>query len=502
MNQLKAGAVLNYCIIVLNALVGLLYTPYMLHTLGQSEYGLYSLVASVIGYLTILDLGFGTAIIRYTAKFRAEGKIKEQYEMFGMFLILYLVIGIIAFLAGLALYYNVDAIFGQTMTTTELSRARIMMLILTANLAITFPMSIFGSIMNAYERFVFPKLVNIIRVILNTLTMVLLLRIGYKAVAMVIVQTIFNILTLCINYIYCKKELHIEIHIGKFEWTLLKEVAIYSFWIFLNIIMDKIYWSSGQFILGAVSGTIAVAVFAVAIQFQTMYMSFSGAISSLFLPKITGLVTQERSDSIISEIFIRTGRIQNIVMILILAGFIVFGETFIRLWAGEGYEDSYIITVLFFVALYIPMIQNIGLTILQARNQLAFRSILYILIATCSLFAQYYLGKLFGGIGCAVAIAGALFIGQGIVMNIYYDKKQGLDIAQFWKNIIKMDIVPIIISIPFCMLMNHVHVESWGSLIIWIGIFLLVYLPAFYFFSMNDYERELCIKSILKKKYD
>ena len=55
-NQLRVGAILNYLIIGLNTLVGLLYTPYMLRMMGQSEYGLYSLVASVISYLTILDL--------------------------------------------------------------------------------------------------------------------------------------------------------------------------------------------------------------------------------------------------------------------------------------------------------------------------------------------------------------------------------------------------------------------------------------------------------------
>lgn len=107
-DQLKAGAALNYVVIVLNALVGILYTPYMLRMLGQSEYGLYSLVASVISYLTVLDLGLGNAIIRYTAKYRTEGKIEEQYRMFGMFLVLYLVIGVIAFVAGLGLYFNVD----------------------------------------------------------------------------------------------------------------------------------------------------------------------------------------------------------------------------------------------------------------------------------------------------------------------------------------------------------------------------------------------------------
>ena len=157
MNQIKIGAALNYVIIGLNTLVGLLYTPYMLRMLGQNDYGLYSLVASVIAYLTILDFGFGNAIIRYTAKFRAERKQREQWEMFGMFLIVYSVIGLIAFAGGLALYYNVDTLFDRTMTAADTSQARIMMLLLTLNLLVTFPLSIFGSIITAYENFIFQR---------------------------------------------------------------------------------------------------------------------------------------------------------------------------------------------------------------------------------------------------------------------------------------------------------------------------------------------------------
>ena len=334
-NQLKAGAALNYLIIILNMIVGLIYTPYMLRMMGQSEYGLYSLVASVISYLTILDLGFGNAIIRYTAKYRAEGKLKEQYEMFGMFLVLYVIIGVIAFLAGLGLYYNVNTLFGDTMTLEELEKAKIMMLFLIFNVAVTFPMSIFGSVISAYERFVFPRVINIIRIILNTVIMICLLEMGYKAVAMVILQTVFNISTLIINYFYCKYKLHIKLYFCNFQWGLLKEISIYSFWIFLNVIMDRIYWSTGQFVLGALVGTTAVAVFAVAIQLEHLYMQFSSAIGGVFLPKVTAMVARNNDRNEISNLFIKTGRIQYIIIAFILSGFIIFGRDFIILWAGS-----------------------------------------------------------------------------------------------------------------------------------------------------------------------
>lgn len=499
-NQLKAGAVLNYAVLILNTLVNLLYTPFMLRMMGQSEYGLYSLVASVIGYLTILDLGFGNAIVRYTAKYRAEGKTDEQYKMFGMFLVLYIVIGVIAFFSGLSLYFNVDNMFSDTMTAVELEHARVMMLILIFNLAFTFPMSIFGSIMSAYERFVFPKIINIIRICLNTAIMIVLLNMGYKAIAMVSLMTVFNVLTLIINYIYCKRVLHVKIKYGKFQWGFLAEVSVYSLWIFLNAIMDKVYWSTGQFVLGAVAGTIAVSVFAVAIQLQSMYLQFSTAISSVFLPKVTSMVTLNAKDEDLSELFIRTGRIQNLIMSFILFGFIVFGQQFVKLWAGDGYSNAYYMALAFFISLYVPLIQNMGITILQARNQMKFRSLLYIVLAFLALVFEIIFAKMWGGLGCALAVSIALLIGQGLIMNIYYQRVQHLNIVKFWKEIIKMDSIPFLLTAVAIYVTRYViNIDGWQMLGLGVIVYGLLYITLLIPFGMNSYERSLLVKPIIKK---
>ena len=496
--EIKLGALLGYVVIILNILVSLFYTPYMLRQMGQSEYGLYSLVSSLIAYLTILDVGMGNAIVRYTAKFRAQGQLIEQYKMFGMFFILYLVIGAIAFIIGLFLYGNVDSLFNTTMTLEELSKAKVMILLLLFNLAFSFPMSIWGSIMTAYERFVFPKVVNIIRLLLNTFLMVFLLSKGHKAVTMTVVTTIFNVLTLVINYCYCKYYLHIKLIFARFNWNLLKEVAVYSFWIFLNIIMDKIYWGTGQFVLGSVASVASVAIFAIAIHLQSMYMQFSTALSGLLLPKLTALAVSKGSDKEISDLFIKTGRLQYIILSFILLGFIVFGKHFIVMWAGPEYEESYIIALLLLVPLTIPLIQNVGITILQARNQMKFRSILYVIIAMASLFFQIYYAKIYGGIGCASVISVALIMGHVLIMNIYYSKKQNIDILKFWKEILKMSIVPLIFLAVSLYVQNYINISNWMELFSGIAIFTVVYIPIFYVFSMNQYEKSL-VKSFLKK---
>lgn len=498
MNQLKAGVALSYVSICLNIVVGLIYTPYMLRMLGQSEYGLYSLAASIIAYLTVLDLGFGNAIVRYTAKFRAEGKQREQEEMFGMFFILYIGIGLVAMVAGSVLSLNVENLFSRSMTETEVSRTRIMLWLMTFNLAFTFPMSIWGSIMTAYERFVFQRLVSIIRSVLNPVVMVLLLVVGYKAVALVVVTTIFNVATLLINWWYCKNELHIKIRFGKFKWGFLKEVSIYSFWIFLQMIMDRIYWSTGQFILGIYNGAIAIAVYALAIQLQNMYMLFSTAITGVMLPKITAIVAKRNDEREVSDLFIKVGRIQFIVVSFILSSFIVLGKFFIRLWAGANYAPSYYICLLFFIPFTIDLIQNIGISILQARNQLKFRSILLLVVALFSVLFSIGLVNRFGYYGCAFSTGLGLLLGQGFVLNIYYYKKQHLDIIRFWKEIFKMSVAPfclITVSL-FCFKLLNLREVSFFSFSVITLAFSLIYIVVFWNFSMNANEKSLIMKPI------
>lgn len=492
-NQLKVGALLSYVVLGLSNLVGLLYTPYMLRMMGQSEYGLYSLVASVVAYLTVLDLGFGNAIIRYTAKFRAEGKNEEQYSMFGMFVILYSVIGIVAFLMGMGLYLNIDAIYGNSMTAEELDKARILMSLMIFNVAFTFPFSIFGSIITAYEDFIFQKLIQIARIILNTVIMIVLLEMGYRAIGMVVLITIFNVVTQLMNFWYCRYRIKIKIHFGKFQWGFLREIATYSFYIFLGAIIDRLYWSTGQLVLGAFVGTAAVAVFAVGIQLEQMYMAFSTAISGVFLPKVTAMTTQAKSDKAISDLFIKTGRIQFIIMSFILTGFILFGRQFIILWAGPDYEDAYTIALLFFVPLTIPLIQNLGITILQARNRIRFRALLYIVIALLSLGLQLILVRKYGGIGCAIAISTALVIGHIVGMNIYYYKRQNIDIPRFWKEIGKMSIVPLTMGISFHLILNFIKLDAFIRLGAGIAIFSAIYIPFFWFIGMNQTERDIML---------
>jgi len=183
--------------------------------------------------------------------------------------------------------------------------------------------------------------------------------------------------------------------------------------------------------------------------------------------------------------------LQFLVMSFVLAGFTLFGRQFINLWVGKSYDDAYYICLLFFFPLLVPLIQNVGITILQARNQMRFRCVSYVIIAIVSFLCSLPLSQRYGALGCATATAAALLLGQGFVMNVYYQKRIRLDIAGFWKEITKMSIAPIAVSIAAYFIIQQCVIDSYLRLLIAIMLFSLIYIPVFWFASMNRYEKDL-----------
>lgn len=499
-NQLKAGAILSYISLFLSTIISLVYTPFMLRKMGQSEFGLYSLTASVVGYLTILDFGFGNAIVRYTAKYKALNEKEKEYNLNGMFIIIYTIISIITAIIGFVLYLNVGNLFSAKMTPSEIEKAKVLMLLLVFNLAVSFPLGIFSSIITAYEEFVFSKVVNIIRIIISPCIMIPLLILGYRSIGMVVITTILNISILLINMWYCITKLKVKFYFKNFDFSLLKEIVNYSFYIFLGIIVDKINWSADQFILGTVSGTVAVAIYSVAAQINGYYLSFSTAISGVFLPKLTAMVTQKASNKELSDLFIKIGRIQYVIIAYILGGFLLVGQDFINTWAGKDYSSAYCIAAILIIPVTVPLIQNLGISLLQAQNKQKFRSVIYVLIAALNIAISIPLAKMYGGIGAAIGTSVALILGNIIAMNIYYYREIYIDIPEFWKQIFLMTIPAVITFVCSFFINCFIGGSGYGYILIKVFIFTLIYIPLMWFMGMNNYEKELFASPIKKIK--
>ena len=210
-NQLRSGSLLTYVQMTLNIIVSIAYTPFMLRILGKSEYGLYSTVASTIAILSVLSLGFGGSYVRYYILYRKEKADDKIARLNGLFLIVFSVIGLIALACGLYLTLHLEMVFKTGLTDAEYHTARILMLLLTANLAVSFPMSVFSNIISAQEQFVFLKATEILRTVVSPLVTLPVLLAGYGSIGMVVVTVTISVFVDVLRLIYCFGKLHIRV---------------------------------------------------------------------------------------------------------------------------------------------------------------------------------------------------------------------------------------------------------------------------------------------------
>lgn len=498
-NQRKVGVILSYLSQAIQILSGLIYTPIMLRLLGQSEYGLYQLVYSVVSYLSLLSLGFGSSYIRFYSRYKVDNDEKGISKLNGMFMIIFSIISLISILCGSVLVINIENVFSTGLTPDEVPTARILMILMVINLAMTFSNSVFNNYVTAHEQFIFQKLLTVLQSLLNPFITLPLLIMGYGSIAMVSVTTFLTFAKLIADMIFCFKKLHMKFSFKNFDFKLLKHMFVFTFFIFLNQIIDQINWSVDKFLLGRFAGTVAVAIYGVAGQLNTMYLNFSTAISNVFVPKVNKIVAETDDNNLLTELFIKIGRIQSILLFLIITGYIFFGQSFIRFWAGDGYETSYKIGLFLMIPVTVPLIQNLGIEIQRAKNKHKMRSIVYLVICIANIFVSIPCIKTWGASGAALGTAISLTAGNIIFMNIYYHKAIGINIIKFWNNISKF-ILALIPTILCGLLINRFIPTDKSLLILGISIILycIVYLISMWLLGMNDEEKQL-LSAPLKK---
>ena len=446
-NQLKIGVILSYITMIVQNIIAIVYTPVMLRLLGQSEYGLYQLVYSVVSYLGLLSFGFGSAYVRFYSRFKVKDDNQGIAGLNSMFMIVFIIIGIIALLAGGVLVGNIENIFSNSLSNNEINTARILMVLMVINLSVSFPSSVFDSYVTAHECYFFQRLISLLQVVLNPFIALPLLLLGYKSISLVVVTTILTFAKFIVNYRYCINKLKMKFCFNHINFSLLKEIGIFSFYIFINMIVDQINWSVDKFVLGVFGGTTAVAVYAIGGQINSMYMNLSTSVSSVFIPRVNTIVAKdENNNKDLTALFTMVGRIQFIILALVIGGFFILGKFFISIWAGAEYKNSYYVALLMIVPVTIPLIQNIGIEIQRAKNIHKFRSVIYLLIALINIALSIPLAKLYGEIGAAFGTTVGIVIGNIIVMNLYYQVKIKLDMVYFWKNIFSL-LPPIFVSV-------------------------------------------------------
>jgi len=501
--QRRWGIVLTYIQMFLSILVNIICTPIILNRLGQTEFGLYNLTSSIISYLSLLTLGFGASYIRFYSRYKAKNDEEGIEKLNGLYMVVFLIMGFVALILGLILSFNSSILFNNTYSTKDLHIAKILLLLLTFNMAISFPMSVYSAIITSQEEFIFQKIINIGKTFLSPAISIVAIFLGYGSIGMVVSITIISLLIDFLNIYYCKKKINAKFKFGKIDKFLLKEIAIFSFFIAINQLIDQINTQTDKIILGKMINAGAVAVYTIGATIQAMYVNFSIAVHSVFAPKIHKIINSgdKNVDDQLTDLFIKIGRVQFFILMLIATGFVFFGKFFVLKWAGEGYDLVYYLVIILMIPSTVPLIQNIGIEIQRAKNKHQFRSLVYLLIAIINVAMSIVLCKYYGILGVTIGTAFANIVGCCIIMNIYYHKKIGINIIKFWKSIFRASL-GLVAPIAFgFLLMKFINFNNFAVYLLFVALYTLAYLISIYLFGLNKEEKSFVNKSSKKSAF-
>jgi O-antigen/teichoic acid export membrane protein len=489
-SQRRYGATLSYVSIFVNVVTGLAFTPFLVRSLGQAEYGLYSLVGAFAGYLAILDLGISDSVVRFVARYRARHDREGEQDFLGFITVLYVAISLLVLAGGVVIFYYLPALFKSSLTPHEVALARSMFVVLLVNITATILLNPLSAMMVAHERFVLLRTIEIVSGIAGTLATCALLLLGGRSLAVTVVATGVSFAVLLVKAGYAVSRLGFRFRPRLPGWPMAREVAFFAVSLFVVVLVEQIYWKLDNVIIGVMVNASAVAVYSIGMSFHKYFMSFSTAVSKVMMPRVVQRVEAGAGGHELTDLLIKVSRIQAIVLMLILTGLVAFGREFIELWVGPPYRTAYAIMLVTLVPFSLELVGNVRNQIMQAKNIYWHRSYIVFVISLANVAATVLLVGRMGILGAAIATGGGICLGY-IAVNAVLWAKAGIEVGRYHRELASGIAPAALLSLATGVLLNEMGHSSWLMLCVRIACFTLVYLLALWTVGMNEYEKAL-----------
>lgn len=492
--QIKIGAILSYINIFINIVFGLVYTPWMISSIGRESYGLYTLANSVIA-LFVFDFGLSAAVTRFLAKYIAEDRQDKADNCIGLVYRLYIIIDAALLVLLTLVYFFIPQIYRE-LTPSEIEQFKVVYAISAVYSVVSFPFIPVNGVLTAYERFVPLKICDIVNKVLTVVLVSLCLVIGWGLYALVTVNAISGIIMIALKLLIVNKTpLTINFHYrntGEF-----KEIITYSGWTTLISVSQRLLLTIAPTILGIFSGSTSIAIFGIASTIEGYVYGFSNAIGGMFLPRVSRIVANDKEE--ILPLMIRVGRLQLMVVGLIVFGFLCVGKDFIFLWVGDGFKDSFICALLIIIALLYTTPHEIGIQDIYAQNRVKDWAVIHIISGVLNvvlyvLFVQFWDVK---GVALALLIS---LITRTILLEVLLNNKLGINIFEFLRSTYLSLSTGMIVSvlvyyILFALTPLSTISNGWLALLFKGTLFVILYFACVGLFT-NEYERKLVLQPL------
>jgi O-antigen/teichoic acid export membrane protein len=502
-SQMMFGTFINYLVLIVQAISIIVITPFLIFNLGDGIYGVYKIVTALIAYMSILNFGFGNAAIRFLTKIKSRGEKDKENEFLSVVKILNLAAILLTLVIGIVLYQIIPSIFSKSLTTSEITLAKQLFMVLIASVIINILNDIYVAVITVHEQFIFLKTVDLVRAFLRVVLIISILSLSHSAIILTLIDFGLCLIVILCNLVFCGKKLHTH---PKYSFGVLKtidrnyykEVIIYASYFFLNLIVAQLIWNTDSIIIGMRLSSVDVAIYGSGGTISAAFYSMSLVVGELAFPGIVRAVSNGASSEDLTDTMIKIGRFQAFVSLFVLTLFIACGKQFIVLWVGESYVDAWISSIFIMTGTLFQSLVATGHLILRALNRQKFYLMVYLFVFITNSVITYFVVVPYGIIGAAFVTMMSFVIGMSCFILPYFHKKIGLNIVRFVRKIILPVIVSLVIGLTFYFIYKQFDITSWSGIVIASLIYVVVYYIIIYFLILEN-EEKTKVNGILSK---
>lgn len=497
-NQRKKGILINYAMLIINSVINVFMTPFILSTLGDVQYGIYHTVNAFAANLLIADLGIGTLLTRYLSIYMEKKDERNQENFVAMGIILSAICSLLIIVIGIFMFFRIEPIYKNTMNASEILISQKIFIISMINVAVsTFDKAFFG-IVNAYEKYVVSRGTILVKVLLKAVLIVAVLSYRPSAISLVSIDLLLTLFMMLFITFYVFKKLKVRAKLYSFDKKILASSLTFIFAVFLNSIVTQVNSSVGKILIGSMINTSVVAVYTIAMVIVTTNNMIANSIGGVYLPHITKRIYAGADAEEISKIVSRPGRVNFMICGLILMVFGLYGKEFIQLWVGEGYEMAYYIAMILLVSYLVPHMESVMGCVLDAKNKRLVRSAIILVMAVFNIVVTMVLLPKIGVIGAPIGTAVAMILGHWICINLYYKKLIGLRIRALFYSITKGTLICFLVSVAASIPMLFIHKQNFYIFILKCLYTVITFFVLQLKFGFNLEEKEM-LRSFFKR---
>jgi len=488
MNQVLKNSFSNWAGYITNVCIVFFLTPFIIHTLGKESYGLWILLISLTGYLSILDFGMRTSIGKYVAEFHTLKDFTNLNNFLNTALTsLTLVMLGILILGFIFIYFFLDTF---NLPAHLFEEAHLIAYIIVINVAVGVPLSIPVGILTGLQRYDILNVVTIVINVVKAISIVYFLNIGYSLMALVILTVSYSLIQYIANAIAAFRIFHsYKIKLIYFNRSHFHKATSYGMASFVIKIADRIIFYTDTILIGKLLSTALISIYAPAESLIAYLRSMIISLITTLIPTVSSL--ESKNDYVsIRKIALTSTRYIGLIIFPITFGVFLLADDFIRLWLGPDFGETAIIMKILIIPQTLGLVQYGPEIILYGLNKHRSLAYLMTIIALTNVIFSLILVKYFGIYGIALGTALPLSLGQTIVTPLLAKKHFGLNIGLYLRE----SILPAIkgasvFGLLLWILRSQITVTHWGNFFLNIILTTIFSLPGIYYFSLTSDER-------------